>query len=146
MKAKTLFICNGNVYRSRLAEAYLVSKGWDARSAGVAPQRDSNGPVSWVAMMILRQNDLIRFMSRDWKPLRNVDIDWAEKIIVFEQANLELAKMLLNRDIQAEVWEVPDVPDGTLLMGAEFRLIRAARKTFEVIKSKVDEYAKRTVA
>ena len=139
---RTLFVCRGNVYRSRLAEAYLGSlreEKESVRSAGVAPLRDGNGPISWSAMRILKNEDLVKFMSRDWTPLIEEHADWAEVMIVFEQKNKELAEAICGRELNAQVWEMPDVPNETLLPGNEGKLIEMTEETFLEIKRRVDE-------
>jgi len=63
------FVCSGNSYRSRLAEAYLkfklVSKEIEVSSSGIRAEgyKFDNGPICWYAMRLMKRNALIEFMS-----------------------------------------------------------------------------------
>ena len=65
------FVCSGNSYRSRLAEAYLksvlVDKTIIVSSSGTEAEKHrlKNGPICWYAMRLMKRNNLIPFMS--WK-------------------------------------------------------------------------------
>ena len=63
------FVCSGNTYRSRLAEAYLRSMdkkpNTKVSSSGIIADKSKpeNGPVNWYTMRLMKRNDLIKYMS-----------------------------------------------------------------------------------
>ncbi len=62
------FVCTGNVYRSRLAEAYLRSKklpNVDTSSSGIKAQEGRNGPITWYAS-IIKRNQLVEHLKNYW--------------------------------------------------------------------------------
>lgn len=54
---KVEFVCSGNTFRSRTAEAYLKSKGVAGivvSSSGPTANLDLNGPISWWGQRIIK--------------------------------------------------------------------------------------------
>jgi protein-tyrosine-phosphatase len=79
------FICTGNAYRSRLAEAYFNSKatpGWRATSSGIKAHRNLNGPITWYAARIIQREGLVPFMAPTWQQTSS-DVLSAADYIVF---------------------------------------------------------------
>jgi protein-tyrosine-phosphatase len=63
------FVCVGNSYRSRLAEAVLNAlaiSGMRATSSGTHASDNENGPISWYGARLLKNHGLIPFMSPSW--------------------------------------------------------------------------------
>ncbi len=61
-------VCTGNIYRSRLAEAYLKAKqlpylSFSSSGTEVTLASKENGPISWYAMRLMSKYHLIPFMS-----------------------------------------------------------------------------------
>lgn len=66
---KIQFVCVGNTFRSRIAEAYLKSKkipDLTVSSSGIRDDRDLNGSVCNYTVQILSKNNLIHYLSRGW--------------------------------------------------------------------------------
>ena len=65
------FVCRGNVYRSRLAEAYIKSRlpeekrGWIS-SSGIEAKLDLNGQVSDVVPDLLETDSARDFLKSTW--------------------------------------------------------------------------------
>jgi len=150
---KVHFVCTGNVYRSRLAEAYLNSKqlpGVDVSSSGILAdlEYDYDGPINWSAMRLIFKYSLTPFMSltptqTTLELLHNADL------IIFMQGNhhqfsrQELGWVGTNY----EVWHIEDMDRSTGYEDIEDfvnpKVIPLSEETFEKIREKVDDLAER---
>jgi len=64
------FICTGNIYRSRLAEAYCASKGTPGvrvLSSGIGATLHRGIPIAPYAERMLREHGLERFAAPSWQ-------------------------------------------------------------------------------
>ncbi len=150
------FVCSGNAYRSRLAEAYLKSKLKEKKitvsSSGIAvdKHRFGNGPICWYAMRLMKRNELIPYMS--WhenqtpkNALENVDI-----LICMGKIHMEYCRKELGYKKPIEVWNIPDlnemdgfIPSTVPGIETDINHINLTKKAFAEIKKKVDELFKR---
>lgn len=152
------FVCSGNAYRSRLAEAYFKSKthlknirvSSSGINAGNPESRYGNGPICWYAMRIMKRLGLIEFMS--WHEqqttadmLKDVDL-----LVCMHAKHLGFCKEL-GYSGKAEIWDIPDLNEmpgfipGTV-HGYETDLnhIKLTDETFETIRKKADDLVNRT--
>ena len=147
------FVCSGNAYRSRLAEAYFKSiiqgKDFTVSSSGIEAELDrlANGPVCWYAMRLLRKNGLVPYMS--WQEhqttpetLKDVDL-----LICMRPIHLDYCQKL-GYTGKSEVWEIRDlnelpgfIPASTPGIETDIRLIQLTEQTYQDIVQKVDELA-----
>ena len=146
------FVCTGNGYRSRLAEAYLKSKLTKGKikvsSSGIAANesRFDNGPICWYAMKLIQKVKVIPYMS--WKGnqttkeiLKNVDL-----LICMNNTHLEFCKKNFGFIKQYDVWDIPDldemkgyIPSDIPGIETDINHIKLTEKAFEVIMKKVDK-------
>lgn len=144
------FVCTGNVYRSRLAEAYLNSKqlpNIEATSSGVlaAINYDFHGPIYWAAMRLIEQYHLAPFMSpmstqTTLELLHNADL------IIFMKGNHhEFSKRQLGfLKENFEVWDIPDLDDlPEYYSMTDAKMLDATEQTFTLIRKEVDKLSKR---
>lgn len=135
---KVHFVCTGNTYRSRLAEAYLNSKklkNVKAFSSGTEASGNSSGPIGWIAARLLFKNKLIDFMSDKWQQTNSVLLKSADYTVFFEDSNLEKSKKnfdFASRDF--EVWQLEDLTGDT----TDIEKMSQAEETFKKIKLNVD--------
>lgn len=153
------FVCSGNAYRSRLAEAYcrsiMQSKNCTVSSSGIDAVVGArcNGPICWYAMRLIKLHNLIPFMS--WKEqqttseiLSNVDI-----LICMKQSHLEYCQNQLGYTGKSyEVWNIPDlnemegfIPSTISDEKVDLNNIRLTEQTYSTIVQKVDDLVKRIV-
>lgn len=137
---KIHFVCTGNTYRSRMAEAYLNSKQLPAiivSSSGTHASENLNGPISWVAAWVLKKNSLTGFMSSHWTQTTVEILNKADKAIFINADNYEFCKNELNyKGVNYEIWNVLDIPVG---LNGDIKIMEKASETFKQIQEKVDE-------
>lgn len=142
---KVHFVCSGNYYRSRLAEAYLNSQqvpGVEVSSSGTISDiaYDLNGPIAWYALRLMKNNGLIPFMKA-LPTQTNAEILYEQDLVIFmSTAHYEYARDSLGFDgNNYEIWNISDLDDfreGEYWRDAE--RMQVTEKTFGEIKEKVD--------
>lgn len=140
------FICNGNTYRSRLAEAYLRSKkvsGIEVTSSGVEAERNINGPITWEADRIIKRNNLVPFMSKSWTQTTKELLDKSDRIIFFSQHALDYCQDTLGfNKHNYEIWNIKNIDEldnvKRINTDDEVKRIKDSENTYEQIKLKID--------
>ncbi len=144
------FVCTGNFYRSRLAEAYLRSKklpNVTVSSSGVQSKENyyRNGPISWYAARLIKRHNLIPHTKRmatqtTPKHLKNADV------VIFmteKQHKFAKSKFKFEKD-SFEIWNIPDIDDADFFhteRDSDEMRIAHSETTFAMIKEKVDALA-----
>lgn len=128
------FICRGNIYRSRLAEAYaksLVDENEQKHisSSGIEANLDHDGAVSDVVPTLLMKDNIEHLMKPHWTQTTQELLD-ENDIIVFvtETVYRDAKKFLTVNENTSVVWNIPDV-DGI----------------YPVIKKQVEKIVQETV-
>lgn len=142
------FICSGNTFRSRLAEAYFNSKrieGYKAVSSGVNASNDYNGAITWYAQRILKNNEILKGTSYKWKQTTNELIKSSKIIITMNEATnnkLHREYDVLGKDIIP--WSIRDFNEKDILENKDdiLKLIKLSEKIYEEIKENVDKLVK----
>jgi protein-tyrosine-phosphatase len=82
------FICTGNIYRSRLAEAYCTFRcptGTHVFSSGIGAGKNGDAAISPYAADVLNQFDLGSFASAKWQRTTE-DLVRASDVLVFMES------------------------------------------------------------
>lgn len=139
------FVCTGNIYRSRLAEAYLNAKELPhlvASSSGIHAELRENGPISWYAMRILTHNQLIPFMSMTSQRTSTTLLTQADLVVFMRPLHYQYAHRTLHIELsRSRVWDIPDLHEFTTVPLAnltEVELIELSERTYSLIKEQVD--------
>ncbi len=149
------FVCVGNAYRSRLAEALLNSyglRGVRARSCGIRAVENLNGPVSWYALRLLKRNKLIPFMSPTWTQTTPDLLAGSDLVVFMEPAiHAYCAASFAFAGAAHEVWNVPDVgdpryPEQQAALDDEPRIMAITEATFARLQIEVAALAERLSA
>jgi protein-tyrosine-phosphatase len=144
---KIHFVCSGNFFRSRLAEAYLNSKRIPtiaASSSGLISEQEynNNGPISWYAMRLIKNNNLIPFMKKLPDQTTPSTLASSDFVIFMTEANYLYAKEHFGFDKDTyEVWDIADLDqfnDNQIDLNTETERIKATEKIYVTIKEKVD--------
>ncbi len=141
------FICTGNIYRSRLAEAYLRSKrlpNITVSSSGTKASLQNKGAITWYAQRLLLRNQLIPYMSDTWRNTIKQDVEEADIVIFIGKNNYRYCKENYSIPKQYEIWKLPDFDDTRLNGNAfsaekELEYLQLSEKTFHEICKKVDQ-------
>ncbi len=141
------FVCSGNLYRSRLAEAYLKSKKLQnvtASSSGTDADNQGKGPIIWYALRLIYRNNLLPFMKNTWTLTRKVHLESANIVIFMGQNNFEFCQKWFPEGKKYEVWEIPDFDDRELNgkplnIEQELEYIEKSEDAFSLITKKVTD-------
>jgi len=144
------FVCTGNGYRSRLAEAYLKAKQipkLHVSSSGIAAEQCylKNGPICWDAMRLIFKYHLIPFMSPLWTQATSQLLTQTDIAIFMSQEHYQYAKDYLDyQDTYYQIWNIADmngIPEwDSASLEWDIARITAAEHTFEQIRKKVDAF------
>lgn len=146
------FVCAGNTYRSRLAEADLNSRELPnirVSSSGVIAQENLNGPVSWLTAWVIKKHSLVPFMSPHWTQTTTEILAEADKVIFMDMYAYGTSKNKFNyQGNNYEVWNIKDVgdfnlPESVAHLEGDAKSMAKAEATFRLIKAKVDELLSR---
>jgi protein-tyrosine-phosphatase len=142
------FVCTGNVYRSRLAEAYLNSKQFSlltTSSSGSEAADNTCGPVCWYTQRIIEACHLVPYMSVYWKQTSSESFVNVDYVVFMEERHYLFAVESCGfTNTNFEIWHVPDLDElRTLEVAETVEAVRMSEKTFALIKSKVDDLGKR---
>jgi protein-tyrosine-phosphatase len=146
------FICGGNTYRSRLAEAYLNSKHLSnikSISSGVRATPNESGPISWYAQRILQNEKLVPFESFSWQQTTKEILKKGDFTIFMLQEPYDYCRYKLGfTQKNYEIWDIKDLDEFLLsstqsVSATETEKIKASEETFTTIKQKIDDLIKR---
>ncbi len=148
------FVCTGNIYRSRLAEAYLHSKeipNLFLSSSGIAADEASFQQVSWYTERLLKEAGILRYESPHCIEVTAKILAEQDLIIFMEQVHLDYVREHLGyAGTNFEVWNVPDVTCGNdneekpkIVDPSELLCQAMTEITFKDIRAKVDDLVKR---
>ena len=135
------FVCVGNLYRSRLAEAYfnsLAPHGVHAVSSGILGGEQSIA-ISWYAQHILKENKLMSYTRKMTRQTTKRNVQHSDVLVFFKHETFVFCRQWLDPTRQRWViWSIPDVRavrPSPYFMGM-------CEQTFRSIKRHVDQLKK----
>lgn len=136
------FVCLGNVYRSRLAVAYLRSRqlpGIEASSSGVQARYNHYGPIARWTRLTAERHGLVPYLEPEWTQTTPQLLARADKIVFMHRSVYELAVEMFGFDrSKCLIWDIADIGPVTEAKGEE--VVRAAAEAgFAKIHQLVDE-------
>jgi protein-tyrosine-phosphatase len=107
------FVCTGNIYRSRLAEAYCNSRdvpGIQVFSSGIRAGLEEDVPISPYAADVLTRYGLSRYAAAGWQRT-SAELVRASDVLVFMESEHHrfCEKWIEAMRQRIEVWEIEDV-------------------------------------
>ncbi len=138
------FVCTGNVYRSRLAEAYLNSHsfpGISVTSSGTAAVDNTCGPICWYAQRLMEACHLIPFMSPMWTQTTADSFNGVDVTVFMEPMHHTYAVEQCGfAERKYLVWNIPDLDElQTLEVEETVEAVRISQETYGLIKKCVDD-------
>lgn len=107
------FVCTGNIYRSRLAEAYCASKnlpGIQVSSSGIAAGDRDIVPISPYAADVLARFGLDAWAAKHWQRTTRSLVESSDVIVFMEPEHQRFCRDWVEPARQrVEVWEIEDV-------------------------------------
>ena len=132
------FICTGNIYRSRMAEAYCISKGVPGLSVlSSGTQTALNGLVSIApyAEETLRGHGLECFASACWRQTTAALVRHSDILVFMESEHYHYCIDWVDSSMQTvEIWNIPDIGSGV----GPAQIGTVAERTFAVIVHQTD--------
>jgi protein-tyrosine-phosphatase len=132
------FICTGNIYRSRLAEAYCASKGvpgLDVVSSGIKTALNGLVPIALYATNVLRAYGLERFAAPSWQQTTAALVRASDVLVFMEREHYQYCKDWVDSSRQRfEIWDIPDV--GSEVGAAQ--IMTKVERTFATIRRQTD--------
>ena len=132
------FVCTGNIYRSRLAEAYCNSRGVtgiDVFSSGIRAGMEEDVPISPYAADVLNRHGLGRYAAARWQRT-SAELVRASDVLVFMESEHHrfCEKWIEGIRQRIEVWGIEDV--GPVEAVEEIPI--KVERTFGIIRQRVD--------
>jgi len=131
------FVCTGNIYRSRLAEAYCASvcdPEVEVLSSGIGAGKNGDAPISSYAAEILTRYSLTSYAAPQWQRTTEALVRASDVLVFMEAEHHKFCKdwiMPVRQHI--EVWGVEDVGP---IPAAE--IANKVERTFAVIRQRTD--------
>jgi protein-tyrosine-phosphatase len=131
------FICTGNIYRSRLAEAYCASKGITglrAASSGIGTALNGGVPIAPYAARVLSERGLERFAAPSWQQTSAAHVRASDVLVFMEREHQRFCEAWIDAGRQTvEIWDIPDV--GPVEAS---QIMSKVERTFEMIRERTD--------
>lgn len=107
------FVCTGNVYRSRLAEAYCASKrvpGVRVFSSGIEAGRNGDAPISPYAADALIEYGILSHAAKEWQRTTAALIRASDVLVFMEAEHRQFCESWIEPARQlVEVWGIEDI-------------------------------------
>jgi protein-tyrosine-phosphatase len=131
------FICTGNIYRSRLAEAYCAFRcgpGTHVSSSGIGAGLNGDAPISPYAADLLKQFGLDSFAAARWQRTTADLVRTSDVIVFMESEHRRFCEDWIEPARQRiEVWGVEDI--GPIAVA---EIADKVQRTFGVIRQQTD--------
>ena len=131
------FICTGNIYRSRLAEAYCASKGVPGlcvSSSGIGTKLNRGIPIAPYAVRVLSERGIERFAAPSWQQTTAALVRASDILVFMEREHYIFCKDWLDAVRQTvEIWDIPDV--GPVEAA---HIMTEVEQTFQMIEQRTD--------
>lgn len=140
------FVCTGNLYRSRLAEAYLKSKhlpNIEVSSSGTHAQIQQKGTIGWMTQRLALRHRLIPYLKENWSQTEAHHIENSDLVIFIGEHNYEYCLKNFTKPKKHEVWDIPDFDDKKsngmpINLDHEKEYVSISEDTYKLITEKVD--------
>jgi len=131
------FVCTGNLYRSRLAEAYCNSRGVpgiEVFSSGVRAGLEEDVLISPYAADVLTRYGLNRYAAARWQRTSAELVQASDVLVFMESEHHRFCERWIEAMRQRiEVWEIEDVGPVDAV-----EIPNKVERTFGIIRQRID--------
>ncbi len=143
---EVLFICRGNAFRSRMAEAYLASlnlKGVHVVSSGTVAlnHSKSNKNNFKITQEVLDKHGLAKYTKPNWDQLTEERLNGADVTVCLNRTVANECIHLFKLPENTIVWNVPDFDEVSPIPKTQEELFTYAENTFKLITLNADKLA-----
>lgn len=132
------FVCTGNVYRSRLAEAYCISRavpGIRVFSSGIAAGVNGDASISPYAIEVLNRYGLLSSAAKSWQQTTAALVKMSDVLILMESEHRRFCANWIELPRQrVEVWGIEDIGPST----TQKEIAETVEQTFKTIRQRTD--------
>ncbi|MFQ3308025.1 MAG: protein-tyrosine-phosphatase [Candidatus Nanohaloarchaea archaeon] len=102
---RVLFICEGNRFRSMIAEAFAKREGIEADSAGT----EATGPIFDEVKQLVQEYDLEDYVDYNPEQVNKDKVDSADRIVCMTEDQAEFVQKIYSaKHENVEVWNIED--------------------------------------
>ncbi|MDP3918019.1 MAG: hypothetical protein Q8Q30_02485 [Candidatus Woesebacteria bacterium] len=134
------FVCTGNTFRSRMAEAYLNSKNIPnikASSSGIRAINNLDGDITSYTKKLLSDLGILKYTNKKWTQTTKEKLLNADLVVLMKEEHLSWVKDHLDFTPKNYlVFNVDDITDS--IKGDKFKRNEFIKLTFQTISSKID--------
>lgn len=134
------FVCTGNTFRSRMAEAYLNSKNIPkikASSSGIRAINNLDGDITSYTKKLLSDLGILKYTNKKWTQTTKEKLLKADLVVLMKEEHLSWIKDHLDFTPKNYlVFNVDDITDS--IKGDEFKRNEFIKLTFQKISSKIN--------
>lgn len=136
------FICRGNVFRSRMAEAYFRSKGYDAISSGTAAiaHAEHNRLLEPRIQRLLERKGLGAYTRPHWVQLTQGRIDEGDIAVYMNQAVRDEAATLITLPRDERIWDIIDLDEVDPVPATDEELDQFLEKMYQKIVERTNQF------
>ena len=106
------FVCSGNIYRSRLAEAYCNSRcvpGLETSSSGIIAGLNGIAAISPYAADVLARYGLLGYAAAHWQRTTRELVKASDVLVLMEPIHRRFCGKWIEERQRIEVWDIEDV-------------------------------------
>lgn len=138
------FICRGNAFRSRIAEAYLnslqLSKIKAISSGTVAKAHsESNKENFRITKTVLNEHGIEKFNKPHWNQLTKERLKQGDLTIFLNENVKDECEQLFGLPNKYIIWDIPDFDEVTPIPVTNIEIHRYTESTYDQVKKRVDD-------
>jgi len=141
---QVLFVCNGGIFRSRLAQAIANSKKTKGNvsfiSSGIVAERNLFGDIAPWAEFLIEKHGLQGKTQSKWLQTNQAQIDASDTVIFMSQDVYAATKRALKLGSKSTIWDISDL-EGMIDRKSSFNEVEV-EEIYKSIKLSVERLIK----
>lgn len=142
---KIHFVCRGNTFRSRLAEALARQRYplFEISSSGIEADHHLSGHIAWYAQWIANKEQIKDLLHPTWRQTRWDELATQDIIVCLDQTVGDIVKSHVNSSIPLQILDIEDVQHSDITtdetLGVEVSILAQTREIFQKIRKAVEQ-------